>query len=262
MMLDLLIMLGGCAALVLGAVLLIEPLSDWVARVDMRLSGNRWRLLIGLVMAALGVALMLWPATRLSAEPVRPAVDAAAVDRVQIPLASARWRHQAEQVAADLFGVDASAARLAAQIHQESAWRPDANSWAGAEGMAQFMPATGRWLAQKFPSLGTYDPWDPEWSLRAAATYDKWLLARNQGRNACASWAFALSAYNGGETRLKRERRAAADPGLWFGAQGAAMHRARGLSAWRENRGYVRRILLVLEPAYLAAGWGGQAVCG
>lgn len=250
----------GTVCLVIGAWAVAEPTLAYWCRMDSRSPDPAWRIICGVLLAMAGMVLLVG-SSDASAAPARPTVNAAAVERVQIPLASARWRHQVEQVAADLFGVDASAARLAAQIHQESAWRPKAASWAGAEGMAQFMPATGKWLAQKFPSLGTYDPWDPEWSLRAAATYDKWLLARNQGSTACASWAFALSAYNGGEARLKRERRAAAQPGLWFGPAGAARQRARGLSFWRENRGYVRRILLVLEPAYLAAGWGGQAVC-
>ena len=249
----------GTVCLVIGAWAMAEPTLAYFCRIDSLSRDPARRIIYGVLLALVGALLMV-RSSDASAATTRPAVNATK-PHVHIPLASARWRHQVEQVSADLFGVDASAARLAAQIHQESAWRPDANSWAGAEGMAQFMPATGRWLAQKFPSLGTYDPWDPEWSLRAAATYDKWLLARNQGSTACASWAFALSAYNGGEARLKRERRAAADPGLWFGAAGAARQRARGVRAWRENRGYVDRILLVLEPAYLSAGWGGQAVC-
>jgi len=65
--------------------------------------------------------------------------------RVAIPDASALYRHRVEQVAADVWGVDASPARLAAQLHQESAWRPRAQSpGVGAQGLAQFMPATAR----------------------------------------------------------------------------------------------------------------------
>jgi len=37
--------------------------------------------------------------------------------------------------------------------------------------------------------------------------------------------------------------------------------RSRGIAAHRENTAYPRRILLTLEPAYLAAGWPGEAVC-
>lgn len=182
---------------------------------------------------------------------------------VRVPDVDARLRLLVEQAAADEWGVNASPARLAAQLHQESSWDPRAHSAAGAEGLAQMMPATGRWLAQQFPSLGAFDPWDPAWSARAAAVYDHWLLIRNPGAGACSSWAFALSAYNGGETMLHREQGLASAHGRadsrWFGNTDG--YRARSLAAWRENRDYVRRILLVLEPAYIAAGWSGQVVC-
>jgi hypothetical protein len=31
--------------------------------------------------------------------------------------------------------------------------------------------------------------------------------------------------------------------------------------AFRENRDYVTRILLLIEPAYVLDGWSGEAVC-
>lgn len=72
-----------------------------------------------------------------------------------------------------------------------------------------------------------------------------------------------LSAYNGGEGTRNRERQYAYDardePDTWFGH--VERYRARGLAAWQENRTYVRRILLVIEPAYLTAGWPGAGVC-
>ena len=78
----------------------------------------------------------------------------------------------------------------------------------------------------------------------------------------CSRWAFALRAYNGGERMLGRERRAAlrahADADDW---QVVEAYRVRADWAHRENIGYPRRILLRLEPAYLAAGWTGEAVC-
>lgn len=182
---------------------------------------------------------------------------------VRIPDVSARLRLQVEQASAEEWGVDSSPARLAAQLHQESVWNPKAKSPAGAEGLAQFMPATGRWLSAKFPQLGPYDPWDPAWSARAAAVYDHWLLTRNPGRGACSNWAFALSAYNGGEAMLRREQALAQASGRdqlrWF--DNTAEYRVRSTAAFQENRAYVRRILLTLEPAYVSAGWAGKAVC-
>ncbi|WZB64465.1 lytic transglycosylase domain-containing protein [Achromobacter xylosoxidans] len=47
--------------------------------------------------------------------------------------------------------MDAPVSTFAAQIHQESAWRPGAVSAVGAQGMAQFMPATSSWIAGLSP---------------------------------------------------------------------------------------------------------------
>lgn len=256
----------GCALMVLGAWLLSEPWSAGMVQMPSRSRAPRLRLWVGLVALVLGLACAFAgigaaDAHGAASELTAPAPPAAAA-RVRVPAAAARYRHQVEQVAGDIFGVDASAARLAAQIHQESLWQADARSGVGAEGMAQFMPKTGKWLAAKFHAqLGAYDPWDPAWSIRAAAVYDDYLLARNDdAADACAHWAFALSAYNGGERALHREQRAAGAAGdRWFGA--TATHRARSRAAWTQNRSYVRRILTVLEPAYIDAGWSGQAVC-
>lgn len=187
---------------------------------------------------------------------------------VVIPEASALYRHRVEQAVADVWGVQASAARLAAQLHQESAWRPTAASGVGAQGLAQFMPATAQWIAEKFPDqLGQFDPWDPAQAIRAAAIYDRWLLDRIQAigytpMSACSHWNFALRGYNGGEQWLLRDRGLTVaqrgDPNDWRDVE---RHRTRGSAAHAQNIDYPRRILLVLEPAYIAAGWTGEAVC-
>ena len=182
-----------------------------------------------------------------------------------VPEAAAVYRRWVEQAAAEEWGVHGSPARLAAQLHQESSWRPRAKSPVGAEGLAQFMPATARWIAGAFPDkLGAFDPWDPQQAILAAAIYDAWLARRNPGAGECSTWAFALSAYNGGERALAAERKlarqAGRNPRRWFDGN-VADFRARSPANWRENRGYVRRILIDLEPAYLDAGWSGRAVC-
>lgn len=195
--------------------------------------------------------------------------DAQAQQRVAIPEASALYRHRVEQVVADVWGVNASPARLAAQLHQESGWRIRAKSQVGAQGMAQFMPATAKWIAAQFPTeLGAFDPWDPMQAIKAAAIYDKWLLDRVQSightrMSECTRWNFALRGYNGGEQWLLRERgltvAGRANANDWRDVE---RFRARGTAAHQENIGYPRRILLVLEPAYIAAGWPGTAACG
>ena len=188
---------------------------------------------------------------------------------VHIPPASALYRHRVEQAAAQVFGVEASPARLAAQLHQESSWRADATSWVGAQGLAQFMPATAQWMGQEFRAqLPSFDPWNPQQAILAAALYDKWLLDRVQPfgwttMNDCTRWNFVLRGYNGGEKWLWRERGLTLankrDPNNWREVEG---FRSRGPDAHRENIAYPRRILMTLEPAYIAAGWSGKAVCG
>jgi hypothetical protein len=71
------------------------------------------------------------------------------------------------------------------QIRQESGFNPNARSSAGAQGIAQFMPATAR-------GFGLKNPFDPVASLDAAARYDANLLKKY------GSVARALSAYNSG----------------------------------------------------------------
>ncbi|MGA7438597.1 MAG: transglycosylase SLT domain-containing protein [Luteibacter sp.] len=181
-----------------------------------------------------------------------------------IPEASAMYRRWVEQAVAEEWGVEGSSARLAAQIHQESSWNPKARSPVGAEGLAQFMPSTAKWITTEFPkTLGTFDPWDPQQAALAAAVYDAWLVRRNPGRTECDTWSFALSAYNGGERQLHKEQALALSRGkaadVWQGHVADA--RTRSLGAWRENRAYVARILLLLEPAYLDAGWSGRKGC-
>ena len=193
---------------------------------------------------------------------------AAQAQSVNIPPASALYRHRVEQAAAQVFGVDASPARLAAQLHQESSWRANATSHVGAQGLAQFMPATARWMGQQFHrDLPNFDPWNPQQAILAAALYDKWLLDRVQPfgwtpMSDCTRWNFVMRAYNGGETWLWRERGLTLankrDPNHWREVEG---FRGRGAAAHRENIAYPRRILLTLEPAYIAAGWPGKAVC-
>lgn len=71
------------------------------------------------------------------------------------------------------------------QIQQESGFDPNAHSSAGAEGIAQFEPATAR-------SYGLTDPYDPVASLDAAARMDAGNVKKY------GSVAAALSAYNSG----------------------------------------------------------------
>lgn len=187
----------------------------------------------------------------------------------RVPQIATLHRLTIEREAVRNFGLQGSeyVARFAAQVQQESSWNEDAQS-PFAIGLTQFTPATARWLPTVCPAVGEPDPWDAEWSLRAQSCYMAFLVNRVRpyaqagALSECTRWNFALRAYNGGEGMLNRERlvaqRAGANPNDWRDVE---RYRARAPAMFRESIGYPRRIMLVLEPAYLAAGWPGKAVC-
>jgi len=171
-------------------------------------------------------------------------------------------QHRAELIrnARAVWGLDAPVSTFAAQIHQESRWQSAAKSPVGAGGIAQFMPTTASWIGQVYPELANPDPFNPSWGLRALVTYDLHIWDRTSAATACDRMAKTLSGYNGGPGWVTRDERLAkasgADPARWFD-QVERFNAGRSAAAFRENRGYPRRILLELEPAYVAAGWGG-----
>lgn len=179
-----------------------------------------------------------------------------------VPSEALKHRNELTRNARLVWGLDAPVATFAAQIHQESLWRADAVSHAGAQGMAQFMPATARWMSELYPELRARDgpqPLNPAWAMRALVQFDHFLWQRHTAANACERMAFVLSAYNGGATWLERDRlqteRAGKDRDRWF-ANVELFNAGRSRPAFAENRAYPKRILLQHEPLYIAAGFG------
>jgi soluble lytic murein transglycosylase-like protein len=164
-----------------------------------------------------------------------------------IPRAAQTYRRDLVRNAHLVVGLDAPVATFAAQIHQESGWRPDARS-PYAHGLAQFTPDTAEWIGGLDPALAGGDTGNPVWALRALVRYDAWLLARVPGASnaaPCTRMALALRAYNGGLGYVQREARS-----------GKPCEAFRSLANCRENRDYPQRILTRLEPIYVRAGWG------
>lgn len=180
--------------------------------------------------------------------------DAAA----QSPPTAHRYRADLVRAAHTHWGLDAPIAAMAAQIHQESAWNPQAVSQVGAKGMAQFMPGTANWWCQlnKMP-VDQCQPNNPIWAIRALAGYDKWLWDRVQAANDKNRMAFALSAYNGGLGWVHRDKTLASSKGLdalmWFGGV-EQVNAGRSAANWNENRTYPNRILNTLQSRY--STWG------
>lgn len=204
------------------------------------------------------VALLLAVALAAAAlpAPVRAGTGLDAVPRAALP-----WRRTVTAAAHQQFGIAGPVAMLAAQLQQESGWSAQARSGAGALGLAQFMPATAADMAARHPrDCAPADPWDPRWAITCAAIYDADLHRGMRAATRCDRWAMTLSAYNGGAGWIARDARKAAAQGLdplrWWGHV-ETVNAGRAPVYWRENRGYPRRILRVIEPRY--ASWGPTA---
>jgi soluble lytic murein transglycosylase-like protein len=124
-----------------------------------------------------------------------------------------------------------------AMIRQESAFDVEARSWAGARGLMQLMPATGRELAQRMGLRYSTDRLnDPEFSVRLGTSYYSQVLDMFNGNH-----ELALAGYNGGPYRIKK---------LWRQA-GSSPELDTFLESLRleETKTYVKRILL-FENSY------------
>jgi soluble lytic murein transglycosylase-like protein len=87
--------------------------------------------------------------------------------------------------------------RELAQTEQESAWNPNAQS-PYAKGLRQFTDSTGQWMARtKCRHLGSYQPFNPEWSIRCGVIYQE-SLQQTQYGDYCNNRKVAEQIYNGG----------------------------------------------------------------
>jgi soluble lytic murein transglycosylase-like protein len=98
---------------------------------------------------------------------------------------------------------------VAAVVQAESRFKPTARSGAGAVGLMQLVPRTGRWM-------GARDLTNPQQNVAAGAKYLKYLNERFDGNE-----TKVIAAYNAGEGNVKR-----------FG----------GVPPFKETRQYVTRV--------------------
>ena len=174
----------------------------------------------------------------------------------QVPPSAQQHRALLTRTAHAVWGLDAPVAVFAAQIHQESNWRPDAVSHVGAAGLAQFMPATSAWIATTDPQLASNQPFNPAWAMRAMVRYDLQLYQAAPARYSPYDrmWV-ALRSYNGGQGHWLAEARTTGVRLPTRPEVDAACGAARRARVHcNENLGYPHRILVVLQPRY--AAWG------
>lgn len=125
------------------------------------------------------------------------------------------------------------------QMYQESQFDPRARSFAGARGLMQVMPRTGR-------QFGFTDLHDPEQGIAAGLVYLEWLEDRFPQRLEFAQKLyFGLAAYNAGAGHVEDARvlaqRLGKDPDLWFdNVETAMLLLSRPRYARQARFGYVR----------------------
>ena len=132
-----------------------------------------------------------------------------------------------------------------AMVRQESAFDAEARSWAGARGLMQLMPATGKEMAQRLGlRYSTSRLNDPDFSVRLGTRYYRQVLDMFDGNH-----ELALAGYNGGPYRIKK---------LWRRAgTNAELDRfVEGLSL-EETKTYVKRILLFEDSYHRLYSSGG-----
>ncbi len=168
--------------------------------------------------------------------------------RERFPIA----HHASVEVATRRTGV--AAAWIYASIRAESAWVPDAGSYAGARGLMQLMPATARHVARRHHISAQGFRYDPSVNIRLGSDY----LARMAGLYDGRLW-LASAAYNAGPGRVNS----------WLAARGAlAPDLFIATIPFTQTRNYVIRIaafsviydwLLNGKPTALAWRLGGKA---
>ena len=160
-------------------------------------------------------------------EAIRAAARAGAFDRLDLRFPIA-W---GEEAAAAARGYDIDPAWVLATIRMESAFRPGARSPAGALGLMQIMPATGRRIAPAagVRHTGSRTLLDPEKNIRLGSAYLRRLLNRLHGHPALVS-----AAYNAGPHRAERWLAGGEgmEPDLWV-----------EFVPYTETRRYVKRVL-------------------
>jgi len=103
---------------------------------------------------------------------------------------------------------------LGSQMYQESRFKPNARSWAGATGLLQLMPATGR-------EFGVRNPNDPAQNVQGAVRFLQWLTRHWTSRipDPEERLKFILASYNTGAGHVEDAQRLAEanndNPKLW-----------------------------------------------
>ena len=127
-------------------------------------------------------------------------------------------------------GVDPALALAVAA--NESSFRADATSRAGAQGVMQLMPATADWL-------GVKDPYDPQQNIEGGVRYIGMMLTQ------FGNPQDAIAAYNFGPGNVSKGREWPSETTTYVG---------RVMNSWNEYGGQYATPYPTIEPPPLLAG--------
>jgi soluble lytic murein transglycosylase-like protein len=128
----------------------------------------------------------------------RPAAEARRAENLRVHYPRVHWA--SVQRLGKEAGVDPYL--ILAVGRQESTFRPNLTSHAGARGLMQIMPATAKWMAEVDPDISKEDAdryHDPIASLRLGAFYLRRMLDTWDG-----NVVYALASYNGGPGNTRK----------------------------------------------------------
>lgn len=152
--------------------------------------------------------------------------------------------------------------REAALTEQESNWNEKARS-PYAKGLRQFTDSTGKWMSRTHcRHLGSYRPYDSDWSLRCGVIYVELLQRNNKFSGGyCFNRLVAEKEYNGGSWIIRELRSATTANGtasfnrLSSSDKFKASRRFCMRASWacKENYEYTERISKK-QPKYISLG--------
>lgn len=177
----------------------------------------------------------------------------------QVPQAAHKYRADLVRASRVVWGLDAPVPAFAAQVHQESMWRPTVCS-PYACGLTQFTPDTADWIQQMYGvELGPKDRFHPVWALRAMVRYNKHLYDQTPGHTMCDRMWAVLRKYNGGPGHWNMESRYATDRLDRLEVDKTCGKARRSVKHCPENLSYPRKILGTHQAKY--AVWGQYIQC-
>jgi soluble lytic murein transglycosylase-like protein len=166
---------------------------------------------------------------------------------------TAKWASIVKREGQAYLGVNSPTPMFLSQIHQESSGREWITAWDGGMGLTQFMPGTVKQATSLFPDLGTPDPYNPVWAIRAQVRYMSWIRKQVKGLNDCQKFAASLKGYNAGPGYVLQAQKKTTAPEIWFDHVEWIPTRQTAEN-FEYSRTYPRKILFKHQKIFLQYG--------